>query len=310
MSDYHPIRAAALMTGIPVDTLRAWERRHNAVTPSREGRERLYADTDIRRLILLRNAVNTGHAIRHVAGMSDAELEELEGRTLSLERKPLAVRKLQTNPLQSVLLDLIAAYDYDGLNEELGKQALLLGPAEVLYQVLLPLMRVVGEHWQKGVFEIAQEHMLSAAVRNLLGSLVRLRPRANRTGGILLTTPAGEMHEFGILAAAVLGVAHEVRLCYLGPNLPARDILQAARKVEPRVVVLGIMRTNATAAVAHDIRLVAAQLPAGMELWLGGTGASAMASAGQRVRVVEDLAMLEQLLSAMKSPAREAEAGR
>ena len=310
MPDIHPIRAVARMTGIPVDTLRAWERRYKAVTPARGGRERMYQDADIRRLILLRGAVENGRAIRHVAGLTDEELEHLEGRTLSLERQPSGARKSLADPLMGALLDLVAAYDYEGLNEELGKRALLLGPAELLYQVLLPLMRLAGENWQKGVFQAAQEHMLSAAVRNLIGSLVRLRPRGEKTGGLLLTTPAGEMHEFGILAAAVLAVASEVRVCYLGPNLPARDIVMAARQVGPRAVVLGITRTNATPAVAHDMRLVATQLPEGVALWLGGTGAAAVAPAHPQARVVDDLGMFERLLTGMKSTVSESEGGR
>ena len=138
MPDIHPIRAVARMTGIPVDTLRAWERRYQAVTPARDGRERVYQDADIRRLILLRGAVENGRAIRHVAGLTDEELEHLEGRTLSLERQPSGARKSLADPLMGALLDLVAAYDYEGLNEELGKRALLLVPVAVPPGMALP----------------------------------------------------------------------------------------------------------------------------------------------------------------------------
>ncbi|MCX6620756.1 MAG: MerR family transcriptional regulator, partial [Acidobacteria bacterium] len=61
MPTLYPIRAVAKLTGIPVDTLRAWERRYRAVTPDRSARGRLYSDAEVRRLLLLRTAVDGGH---------------------------------------------------------------------------------------------------------------------------------------------------------------------------------------------------------------------------------------------------------
>ena len=46
----YPIRAVSRLTGIGIDTLRAWERRHQAVTPVRDDRGRMYTDADIARL--------------------------------------------------------------------------------------------------------------------------------------------------------------------------------------------------------------------------------------------------------------------
>ena len=68
----YPIRAVAKLTGIAIDTLRAWERRHRAVTPVRDDRGRMYTDADIARLRLLRGAVEHGHSIGRLAGLTDA----------------------------------------------------------------------------------------------------------------------------------------------------------------------------------------------------------------------------------------------
>ena len=51
----YPIRAVSRLTGIGIDTLRAWERRHDAVTPVRDERGRMYSDADVARLRLLRD---------------------------------------------------------------------------------------------------------------------------------------------------------------------------------------------------------------------------------------------------------------
>src|SRR3982750_880947 len=73
----YPIRAVSRLTGIAIDTLRAWERRHQAVTPVRDDRGRMYTDADIARLRLLRGAVERGHSIGRLAGLTDAELRAL-----------------------------------------------------------------------------------------------------------------------------------------------------------------------------------------------------------------------------------------
>jgi MerR HTH family regulatory protein len=51
---HFPIRAVSKLTGLGIDTLRAWERRHGAVAPSRDDRDRMYTEADIARLRLLR----------------------------------------------------------------------------------------------------------------------------------------------------------------------------------------------------------------------------------------------------------------
>src|SRR3954463_7705609 len=73
----YPIRAVAKLTGLGIDTLRAWERRHSAVTPVRDDRGPMYTDADIARLRLLRGAVEQGHSIGRLAALSDAALRHL-----------------------------------------------------------------------------------------------------------------------------------------------------------------------------------------------------------------------------------------
>ena len=56
----YPIRAVARMTGLSADTLRAWERRYEAVAPGRSRRGRLYTDAQVARLRQLADLVGRG----------------------------------------------------------------------------------------------------------------------------------------------------------------------------------------------------------------------------------------------------------
>src|SRR5271165_6214294 len=77
MQTGYPIRAVAKITGISVDTLRAWERRYQAVAPERSDRGRLYGPGQIERLLLLGQLVKKGHDIGGVASLPDWELKNL-----------------------------------------------------------------------------------------------------------------------------------------------------------------------------------------------------------------------------------------
>ena len=77
----YPIRTVSKMTGLGIDTLRAWERRYDAVRPHRDDRGRLYSDADVQRLRLLRDAVANGHAIGRAARFDVRELQAAAARS-------------------------------------------------------------------------------------------------------------------------------------------------------------------------------------------------------------------------------------
>lgn len=80
-ADRYRIGAVSRLTGIPAVTLRAWERRYNAVEAERDaGGSRLYSAGDVERLVLMKRLVDMGNAISTVARLP---LEELQRRVES-----------------------------------------------------------------------------------------------------------------------------------------------------------------------------------------------------------------------------------
>jgi DNA-binding transcriptional MerR regulator len=97
----YPIRPVAQMTGLSIDTLRAWERRYDAVTPRRAERGRVYRDAEVARLRHLAELVDRGHAIGTIArltalvravGGTCRHLETL-GDAVSMASEPKARRR-------------------------------------------------------------------------------------------------------------------------------------------------------------------------------------------------------------------------
>jgi len=67
--------AAARFAGIPVETLRVWERRYGVVRPHLSPRgQRLYSIGEVRRLALIKQLVDTGQPIGAIAGLPTDDL--------------------------------------------------------------------------------------------------------------------------------------------------------------------------------------------------------------------------------------------
>ena len=76
---------AARLAGIPVDTLRMWERRYNVVGPQVSERgHRRYAAEDVDRLALIKGLVDAGHSIGAIAHLPAVKLHEMRTGLVAL----------------------------------------------------------------------------------------------------------------------------------------------------------------------------------------------------------------------------------
>lgn len=267
MATSYPIRAVAKLTGISPDTLRAWERRYQAVVPERSGRGRQYGQAQIDRLVRLNRLVKKGHAIGGIAALSDAELTTL----LEPPASRAAVSAAPVDLLRPALA-AIESFDAGRVSDELGRLAAVLAPRDFVHLAVVPLMREVGTRWYDGRFAIAQEHLVSQALRNLLGGMIRLFRPSTPVRRMVVATPVAETHEFGILAASMLASMSGIEAVYLGADLPAAETARVARLVSAEIVLLGI--TVVSDKTPAEVATVAAAMPAGARLWLGGAGAA------------------------------------
>jgi DNA-binding transcriptional MerR regulator len=300
MAVLYPIRAAARLTGVSLDTLRAWERRYRAVNPERGARGRLYSDANVQRILLLKEAIERGCAIGQVASLSDSQLRELLERSdrIAEDRARKSLIAAEVPEILKPVLNAIGRYDYSEANLQMGRLAVLLPARNLVHQFALPLMRAVGDGWHEGRLSVAQEHMATAILRNILGSLAYMNSTNGHASRLLFATPSDENHEFGILAAAILTAGNGLGIVYLGPNLPAGEILLAAEECAPKAVVLGLAQSNPAKKTAREVRSVASRLNHGTELWVGGRSARAVIGNKGNARVValEDFEALERHL--------------
>jgi methanogenic corrinoid protein MtbC1 len=126
---------------------------------------------------------------------------------------------------------------------------------------------------------------------------MRTHSRQDAATRIVFATPSGERHELGTLAAATMAASGGLGAVYLGPDIPASDLLALISTMEADVVVLGITGSDDEAQLADTISSLTTRLPRDVELWLGGAGAEAAAAgAGARVVAVPDFEAFETQL--------------
>jgi DNA-binding transcriptional MerR regulator/methylmalonyl-CoA mutase cobalamin-binding subunit len=260
----YPIRAVSKQTGLSIDTLRAWERRYRAVVPQRTKRGRVYTEADIHRLELLRRCTELGYSIGQIAKWENRLLEDVISKQ---EEKPTIENP---NELIDRMLHSLKTYNAAELDAELSRIAILYPTTQLVHEVILPFMNAVGKHWKSGDLRIAQEHLASASLRNLLGTLIRYYSRADSNPTLLFATPKGELHEFGILAAAILAISGGLDILYLGANLPADEILNATKQTSPKAVILGWKAAEKAEQSLLEIKKVSKEIPKRAELWVGG----------------------------------------
>ncbi len=288
------IGTLARLTGITTHAIRVWERRYRALTPGRTvGGARLYTDHDVQRLRLIKRLLGRGYTISAVANLDIEQLSKLTpfgaGPTsLAPETSERARAAIEA------ILSAIGELDLERASRSLGHAANTFSPHDLVTLVIAPALDEIGDRWQSGEICTAAEHAASAMMRTHLGALLAAQPVTGKAP-IICTTPAGEQHELGALLVAVVAAMHGLRPVYLGANLPAEQIAQAARLSRAGSVALSLVGVGPEDAGRELVALCKA-LPIDVEVLIGGRRASEVPMLPERVQVLSSLQQLETWL--------------
>lgn len=270
----HPIRVVARRTGLTPAVLRAWEKRYAVVVPSRtEGGQRLYSDDDVERLALLHRAVEEGRGISQVAAMPTEELQELVREDQVERRTPAPLEPMDGTSAGRVLEKAqreVTQMDQKELERTLTRAALAFSVPTVVDDIVVPLLTRIGTAWESGRMGPAHEHLATVVIRRFLEWMLGTIAVTDEAPVMLAGTPAGEKHELGALLSAVSGTAEGWRGVFMGPDLPAEELVLAARRLEAEVVTLSCVDQQTAQALLGEIMRIRELLPADVQLMVGG----------------------------------------
>lgn len=305
----HPIAVVAARTGLSQDVLRVWERRYGAVQPARgPGGQRIYTDADIERLRLLRSATSAGRSIGQVARLPTRTIAQLVEEDVTASPAPAAATGDGMEGLRVVnrALAHTRALDAARLDAALRQAATVMGTAAFLDDVVVRLLRRVGDEWHAGTLTPAQEHLASSVAHDLVAEMMRRLPRDATAPRVLVATPAGERHVIGAVMVGASAAAEGWNVLYLGADLPADEIASAAVAAMARVVALSIVYVENRVRTLSELRTLRERLPEHITMLVGGAGAASLRKDLDRlgVRLVADLPALITELRDSASSAR------
>ena len=247
--------------GVSPELLRAWERRYGLMEPERSaGGFRLYSDADAARVQRMQKYLSQG-------------LSAAEAARAAIEEAP-APENIATRSLADSAADLQRAlerYDEQAANSIVDSALSNLSTETALGEVVMPVLREVGERWAAGELTIAQEHFATNVLRGRLLGLARGWGHGNGPIALLACT-SGEQHDLPLMLFGISLRAAGWRIVFLGADIPASTIEQAAESIAPAAVVIATTLPEPLLAVETELAALAARVPVA----IGGRAADAI----------------------------------
>ena len=184
-----PIAEVSRVLRVPMPTLRSWELRYHIPESTRApGRHRRYTEREMHTIRLMRDEIARGtrasvaaQSVRALLGIDGPAAELIKGFLEASERS-----------------------DPDGVRAQMTRATDVLGLAGCIDEVLLPAMRQIGQWWEAGRCDVAQEHLTTEAARAWLDKASAFAPTPTMRNPIVLACGPGDLHTIGLEALALL----------------------------------------------------------------------------------------------------------
>ena len=160
--------------------------------------------------------------------------------------------------------------------------------AEIYTGIFVPVLYETGRLWQVGEATIAQEHFISAIIRQ---SMDRLReqvadasPRIGQKKSVVAACVGEELHDIGIRMVGDFFEMDGWDVYFIGANAPPKSILAAVQERKPDVLALSVTMPSRLRDAAYLIRsLRASPDTAKVKIIAGGSPFRILPDLGKRI---------------------------
>ena len=306
----HPIQVVARRTGLNPDVIRAWERRYQTVVPQRASNgRRLYADTDVEKLTLLRRATSAGRRISDIADLSVDALYSL------IETDEVAAAQARVIPSErpntgSVMehfeecLDAITGMNSSHLKACLIKADKALGVPFLLEDLIRPLISHVRDECRRGNLRQCHERVATATVRSYMYNLASSENSSDARHNLIVSTPVGQRYDLIALRMAVAANFYGWNAIYLGTELSAEEIAYACDQTQSYTVALGIASPSDDPHLANTLRELKRKIGVRTSLIVGGKAVTGYTEVIQEINavIVQTMGDLRMELDRLRRP--------
>ncbi len=289
----YSIRVTSRLTSIELETLRMWERRYGFPRPERTpGGSRVYTESDVETLKLIRLAMKQGYRPNEVVGRPRNELMQLI--TSVAKSPPLAT---DAEPTTASLMRALRNDDVGKLRTMLRRASIVMGPKNFVMEIAQPICVRVGKLWAEGDLEVRHEHMLSECLSSQLQLLMVAYEERSGAPRVLLSTLPNERHGLGLqMVELYLAVSH-VSPLLLGVDTPPGQIVKAAREYAVDAVGLLVTAASDLKATAKHVRWLLTQLPRGVSIWIGGGTGRELGIHNEAMQVIDTWSQLDAAIA-------------
>lgn len=262
----YPIGVVERDTGIGRDTLRIWERRYGFPEPVRNAKgERMYTGEQLRQLQRIRRLLDQGLRPGKLLPLGEKKLDELEASLIP---------EKSAEPDKHVMAVLNAISSADtGQVDVLFRQYLdSHGMQMFVLELVIPLLRAVGELWASGKLQIFQEHFLSERLIRFLNIEIANTTKDASKPRVLLATLPGEEHSLGLLMVAAILSSHGITAINLGSEVPMEQIGNAAEQFQVDIVGITFSGAYQYKNIRPHLIELRQLIADDVAIWTGGEG--------------------------------------
>ncbi len=257
------IKTVSELTGIPKNTLVAWERRYGLLSPDRAPNGyRVYSEDDVAKLVQIKSAIDDGLKISEAIERVERRHQAESSPFFEPSSFPAMRREL-----------LVALLDFDRARADSVVRRLVGTPFPVLIDdIYFPLLRQIGDGWEKGAVTVAQEHHASSFLRDqMVAMLLSVGSGPEHGTRVACVTFPNEHHEIPVIGLTIRLALAGCNVTYLGANLPAEALASFANRNHPEWLCVSVIEHRAPEVLRSYARELREGVRSG-QIAIGGHG--------------------------------------
>jgi 5-methyltetrahydrofolate--homocysteine methyltransferase len=172
-----------------------------------------------------------------------------------------AVKKVRADTVEGRLKDRIVDGDRKGLGDELDEALKTNKPLDIINNVLLDGMKVVGELFGAGKMQLP---FVLQSAETMKAAVAHLEPHMERVAGqekgtIVLATVKGDVHDIGKNLVDIILTNNGYRVVNLGIKVPLADMVTAAREHNAHAIGMSGLLVKSTVVMRENLEEMSRQ---------------------------------------------------
>lgn len=161
--------------------------------------------------------------------------------------------------------------------------------AEFFEQLLIPVLRRLGDEWLSNIITIGQEHVATSSIKNAVNELGDQVKEPDQPRPILFSTLKDDHHDMISTILSFLARLEGYPVIFTGADTPAESLHYYIRSYEPKMIFLSYQYGTDQSLLMSELDVIGS-FTAGTDIsvYLGGLGAKGLDSSS-KITILETM---------------------